>query len=86
MSDDRCLLPHHRDQLIQGSGIAVEVIDERGYCSITPEQFSLLKEAGFTRTQWKNVPGLCLPLWTTDGSALHVMLAKRFHVTDLKIG
>ena len=62
MPDDRCLLPHHRDQLIQGSGIAVEVIEERGYCSITPEHFSLLKEAGFTRAQWKNVPGLCLPL------------------------
>jgi hypothetical protein len=67
MPEDRHLLPYHRDQLVQGSGIAVEVIDERGYCSITPEQFSLLKEAGFSRAQWKNVPGLCLPLWTTDG-------------------
>ena len=67
MPEDRHLLPHHRDQLIQGSGIAAEVIDERGYCSITPEQFSLLKEAGFSRAQWRNVPGLCLPLWTTDG-------------------
>ena len=68
MADDRCLLPHHRDQLVQGSGIAVEVIEERGYCSITTEQFSLLKDAGFSRAQWKNVPGLCLPLWTTDGT------------------
>jgi Domain of unknown function (DUF3854) len=67
MADDRCLLPHHYDQLVHGSGIAVEVIEERGYCSITDEQFSLLKESGFSRAQWKNVPGLCLPLWTTDG-------------------
>jgi hypothetical protein len=68
MPEDRHLLPHHRDQLVQGSGITVEVIDERGYCSITDEQFSLLKESGFSRAQWKNVPGLCLPLWTTDGT------------------
>jgi hypothetical protein len=68
MPEGRHLLAHHRDQLVEGSGIAVEVIDERGYCSITSEQFSLLKDAGFSRAQWKNVPGLCLPLWTTDGT------------------
>jgi hypothetical protein len=68
MADNRCLLPHHYDQLVHDSGIAVEVIEERGYCSITPQQFALLKESGFSRPQWKNVPGLCLPLWTTDGT------------------
>jgi hypothetical protein len=67
MSEDRGLLPHHRDQLIQGSGITDEVIQARGYRSITTEDFSLLKGAGFSRKQWPNVPGLLLPLWTTDG-------------------
>nr|MDQ3831382.1 DUF3854 domain-containing protein [Candidatus Tectomicrobia bacterium] len=67
MPEDSPLLPHHADQLVQGSGIAAEVVTERGYRSITSAEFSLLKTAGFSRAQWRNVPGLLLPLWTTDG-------------------
>jgi hypothetical protein len=62
-----CLLPHHRQQLAEGSGIAPEVIIERGYRSIVPpEGYSALKPHGFTRPQ-ANLPGLLMPLWTTDG-------------------
>jgi hypothetical protein len=44
------------------------VIAERGYHSITPPTgYSLLKGYGFAPVQAKNVPGLLLPLWTTDG-------------------
>ena len=61
------LLPHHWDQLTKGSGIAHEVIVERGYRSIlSPGGYSELKPHGFTRAQ-ANLPGLLLPLWTTDG-------------------
>jgi hypothetical protein len=61
------LLPHHRDQLTKGSGIAQEVIAERGYRSILPPGgYSELKPYGFTKAQ-ANLPGLLLPLWTTDG-------------------
>ena len=61
------LLPHHLEQLTQGSGIAPEVIDERRYRSIVPpEGYSQLKPYHFTRAQ-ANLPGLLLPLWTTDG-------------------
>src|SRR5262244_860419 len=62
------LLSHHREQLIEGSGIATEVIQERGYRSILPPGgYSELKPYGFSRAQGGNLPGLLLPLWTTDG-------------------
>jgi Domain of unknown function (DUF3854) len=62
------LLPHHFAQLAQGSGISDKVIAERGYRSITaPTGYAILKGYGFARVQAKNVPGLLLPLWTTDG-------------------
>src|SRR5262245_17591061 len=63
------LLSHHWEQLTQGSGIAPEVIVERGYRSIAgPEDISILKQHGFTHAQWfRQTPGLLLPLWTADG-------------------
>jgi len=67
--DGHVLLPHHLEQLTQGSGIALDVIAERGYRSIPDaEHFAELKELGFSRPQWSNIPGLLLPLWTTDGT------------------
>src|SRR6266850_1303505 len=66
MSECPELAPHHREQLTQGSGIAPEVIADRGYRSIrSPGGYSELKPHGFTRAQ-ANLPGLLLPLWTTD--------------------
>jgi hypothetical protein len=68
MPDGPNLLPHHLDQLTQGSGISPDVIQERGYRSIEPlDGFSVLKRHGFSPAQAKNVPGLLLPLRTTDG-------------------
>jgi hypothetical protein len=62
------LLPRHWDQLTVGSGIAPEVIAERGYRSIAgPEDYPILKQHGFIKPQWSNVPGLLLPIWTPDG-------------------
>jgi hypothetical protein len=67
MLEDPGLLPTHREQLTQGSGIAPEVIAERGYRSILPPGgYSELKPYGFTRAQAK-LPGLLLPLRTTEG-------------------
>ena len=61
------LLPQHTKQLVDESGIAPEVITERGYRSIdAPGGYSELKPYHFTRLQ-ANLPGLLLPLWTTDG-------------------
>jgi len=62
------LLPAHLHQLSENSGIDPQVIQERGYRSIVPESgYSLLKQHGFSRSQAKNVPGILLPLHTTDG-------------------
>jgi Domain of unknown function (DUF3854) len=68
MAETPVLLPHHQQQLTQGSGIVSEVIAERGYRSIlAPGGYSALKPYGFTRAQ-ANLPGLLLPVWTTDGT------------------
>jgi hypothetical protein len=64
---EQALLPHHLEQLTHDSGILPEVITERGYRSIVPpDGYTLLKQYGFSPAQAKNVPGLLLPLWTTD--------------------
>jgi hypothetical protein len=61
------LASEHLERLTQASGIAPDVIAERGYRSVLPPSgFSELKPHGFTRHQ-ANLPGLLLPLWTTDG-------------------
>jgi Domain of unknown function (DUF3854) len=62
------LLPHHLEQLAKGSGLSDEVIAERGYRSMHgPEAPGQLRQWGFSRAQARNVPGLLLPLHTTDG-------------------
>jgi Domain of unknown function (DUF3854) len=67
MPEGSALLPHHWQQLTEGSGISPEVISERGYRSIlSPDGYSELKPHGFTRAQ-ANLPGLLLPIWTADG-------------------
>src|SRR5687767_9868707 len=68
MDSGSLLQPHHFRQLNMDSGINPEVIKERSYHSIAgPEHSPELKTRGFSRSQWTNVPGLMLPLWTTDG-------------------
>src|SRR5919201_6584148 len=67
MADPLVLTESHLAQLMRGSGIHEDVIRERGYRSILPPGgYSELKPYGFTRPQ-ANLPGLLLPLWTTDG-------------------
>ena len=57
----------HREMLRCGSGISDEVINERGYLSISASQG---KEFGFAPSQCRT--GLLMPVWTTDGTkALH---------------
>ena len=58
------LLPHHLDQLTRGSGLASEVIRERGYRSATST--AELKRLGFSPAQCRP-DGLLLPVWTPDG-------------------
>jgi hypothetical protein len=68
MAETPVLLPHHEQQLTQGSGIVPEVITERGYRSILKSGgYSALKPYRFTRTQ-ANLPCLLLPVCTTDGT------------------
>jgi hypothetical protein len=58
------LSPHHLIMLRDESGISDEVIQARGYRTVTgPKQLEAL---GFSPAQ-RRVPGLLLPLWTTDG-------------------
>jgi rubredoxin len=66
MSDQNRLSPEHLTLLREGSGISDDVIIERGYRTITdPKE---LRDRGFSRQQSNNVPGLLLPVHTTDGN------------------
>jgi hypothetical protein len=68
MAPKSVLLPHHLEQLMQGSGIAPEVIAARGYRSIHgPEGYGELKRLGFSRPQAKQIPGLLIPILGLDG-------------------
>jgi hypothetical protein len=68
MPDAPTLLPHHFEQLTQGSGIAPEVIRGRGYCLIVPpEGYTVLKQLGIARAQAKLTPGLLIPILDIDG-------------------
>ena len=59
--------PHFR-MLREASGIADEVIRERGYRTLDgPTGYHELRALGFSTTQAKLRPGLFLPLHTTDG-------------------
>ena len=59
---------HHLRMLRDESGIAEEVIAERGYRSIDGAQgYTELKALGFSKQQATPSSGLLLPLHTTDG-------------------
>lgn len=59
------LSDQHLAQLRDGSGIADEVIAERGYQSIT--QRISLREYGFSAEQCRSAPGILIPQHNTDG-------------------
>ena len=62
------LTPEHYTMLAQESGIADELIAERGYRSIAGASgYAELKALGFSQAQARLTPGLLLPLHTTDG-------------------
>jgi hypothetical protein len=62
------LLPHHLEQLTQGSGIAPEIIEARSYRSIHGEgSYAELKALGFNRQQARLYPGLLVPVLGIDG-------------------
>jgi hypothetical protein len=58
------LLPHHA-ALIQASGIAPEVAEARGYCTVTTK--SKLRDLGFGEAQ-RLVPCLLVPIWNVTGN------------------
>jgi hypothetical protein len=58
------LLPHHRRQLIEESGLSLDVIAKRGYRSVTSK--AALKRLGFTERQLL-VPALLVPVWNVYG-------------------
>ena len=58
------LLQSHLDQLVKESGLALEVIKERGYKSILGKKE--LVDLGFSPAQ-QRTPGLLIPLWGVDG-------------------
>ena len=58
------LAEHHIKALKEGSAISDDVIEARGYRTITSKDE--LEELGFARSQC-HVPGLLIPLYTTDG-------------------
>jgi hypothetical protein len=60
------LLPHHQQQLRDGSGLSEAVIAERGYVTATLPD--ILEAHGLSHTQARVLPGLFLPLWTVDGN------------------
>ena len=64
MTDSVSLSPHHLNMLREESGITEEIIAARGYRTITQE--TELVRLGFAAAQ-RRVPGLLLPLHTTDG-------------------
>ncbi|MBK9050864.1 MAG: DUF3854 domain-containing protein [Chloroflexi bacterium] len=66
MTDSVSLSPHHITMLREESGIAEAIINARGYRTVTQE--TELVRLGFAAAQ-RRVPGLLLPLHTTDGRA-----------------
>lgn len=59
------LLQTHFDQLHHGSGIAIEVIRERGYRSVMGKKE--LADLGFSPAQ-QRPPGILIPLYAPDGT------------------
>jgi len=61
------LLQTHFNHLHQGSGISMEVIEERGYKSVLAE-VELIK-LGFAKSQYRKL-GILIPLWGVDGQKI----------------
>ena len=58
------LLKHHLLELIEGSGLAPGVIEERGYASVDDE--ATLTQLGFPETQ-RRMPALVIPMYSPTG-------------------
>lgn len=62
------LSPEHRKMLEEGSGIAPEVIAERGYRTLTqPADVEALDFADFQAATARRAPVLAIPLWNVQG-------------------
>lgn len=61
------LVPRHRSMLLEGSAIAPEVVEARGYRTIGSE--TELEVLGFGRAQ-RNTPGLLIPLHGPSGDVV----------------
>jgi Domain of unknown function (DUF3854) len=69
MTSPSLLNDRHFRMLHEESGIAAEVISERGYRTLDGKTgYDDLKQLGFSTAQAKQRPGLLLPLHTTDGT------------------
>jgi len=67
MPNKKSLSPEHR-AMLKASAIIDDVIQERGYRTITSSRE--LEGLGFSAAQARQVPGLLLPLHSTDGQEL----------------
>lgn len=63
-ADFPTLLSRHRDEIIDGSGVDIEVARERGYASVLGK--ADLKDEGFAVSQ-QRPPGIIIPVWTVEG-------------------
>ncbi len=61
------LLPHHRRMLLEGSAIAPEVVEARGYRTVRKK--AELERLGFGRNQ-RHVPGLLIPIHGPAGDVV----------------
>ncbi len=59
------LAPHHRSMLVEGSAIASEIVQARGYQTV--ETKAELERLGFSRAQ-RNTPGLLIPVHDPAGT------------------
>jgi hypothetical protein len=67
MEKEPQLSREHFEMLVRESGISLEVINARGYKTIT--ESSTLRELRFSRAQASQVPGLLIPIHYTDGGS-----------------
>jgi putative DNA primase/helicase len=77
------LSPDHLQQLTDGSGIAREVIDERGYRTCTG--YSELKSLAIPLRRDTDTHGLLIPLYTTEGKGAQTYIAKEDRSVPLMV-
>jgi hypothetical protein len=83
MSDSKdLLLPHHRKELEEGSGISASVIKLRGYRSARNAKD--LETFGFSTNQKKRFPALVIPIFAPDGGIALYQMKPDFPVIDRK--